>query len=147
MVSTPLRPFRDEDMIMGRSTAAGNVTATEYTEPTVVRDATGRSHLVGPMGTMDEVEQQRRELDEAARAEGVEPGTGRQEQGEGEQSSPGKNSSESETTDSKQNEKNESGSTTATPEGTSSPKNDASGNSAGTTAGATGRATGSKTTK
>jgi len=32
---------------MGKSTAAGNVTAAEFTTPTVVRDALGRDHVVG----------------------------------------------------------------------------------------------------
>lgn len=54
---------------MGKSTATGNVTAEEYTEPTVVRDALGRDHIVGPMSNMDEVEQKRRELDDAAKTE------------------------------------------------------------------------------
>lgn len=54
---------------MGKSTAAGNVTAEEFTTPTVVRDAIGRDHIVGPMGNMDDVERQRRELDEAGKGE------------------------------------------------------------------------------
>lgn len=54
---------------MGKSTAAGNVTAEEFTTPTVVRDALGRDHVVGPMGNMDDVEKQRRELDEAGKGE------------------------------------------------------------------------------
>lgn len=54
---------------MAKSTAAGNVTAEEFTTPTVVRDALGRDHVVGPMGNMDDVEKQRRELDDAGKGE------------------------------------------------------------------------------
>ena len=48
---------------MGKSTAAGNVTAEEFSEPAVVRDALGRDHIVGPMANREQLEERLDEID------------------------------------------------------------------------------------
>lgn len=54
---------------MAKSTAAGNVTAEEYTEPTVVRDALGNDHIVGPMSNREELEERLDEIEPKPEAE------------------------------------------------------------------------------